>query len=251
MDSDKLFEVAKVANEFGDFGPTSAKNPRGPSIEVAVAYPTEKKQKIAPLREAIKSHIKKQEEKRKISINITEFFFKVKDTGVGEQPLHPGGCVGALNRIKYVQDALLNPEWKQSFARPAIEDFRRIIIPSLESDLYGTAKGIYDKPNVVFCECITKHFVAGMGAGPYVEKDIFKLSQRLGNVLFNDLQAVTYGKTVQTLFPHGHIDHADWHRAVCRPLPDGTQRDRAYFIKQLCDALDQQLELFFDKIFDP
>lgn len=99
------FNVVGVATQFKKFERKDLK-PRT-SIEVAVAYPSDKKQKIAPLRETIESYIKQQAKKLGVPINITEFFFKVKDTGVGEQPLHPGGYFGALNRIYYIQDALL------------------------------------------------------------------------------------------------------------------------------------------------
>ena len=112
------------------------------------------------------------------------------------------------------------------------------------------AKGTYDKPNVIFYECFTRHFVAGMGTGPFVEQEIFELSQRLGTALFNDPKAVTYGKLLQVLFPRLRINHADWHGLVCHPFPDGKQRDRAYFIEQLCEALGEELKVFFDKVFD-
>lgn len=252
VNSDNLFKEAKVANNFRVFESKSLEFPTGTQIKVAVAYPTDKKQKIAPLRETIQSYKKQQEKNRGVSINIEEFFFKVKNTGVGEQPLHPGGYVGALNRIYYIQDALLGEQQgkEQSFTLPAIQDFHRIIIPSLESDIYHDEGVIYDKPNVIFYECFTGHYVAGMGTGPDVQNDIFKLAQRLGRALFNDDKAVTYGKVLQTLFPQLEIDHADWHRVVCHPQPDGKKRDRAYFIKELCAALDKPLAGFFEKVFD-
>jgi hypothetical protein len=253
VDSDELFKTARVTKKFRVFESKSLEFPTGIEIKVAVAYPTDKKQKIAPLRETIQSYIKQQEESRGVSIKIEEFFFKVKHTGVGEQPLHPDGYVGALNRIYYIQDALLGgqQEEQQSFILPAIQDFHRIIIPSLESDIYHDEGVIYDKPNVIFYECFTGHFVAGMGTGPRVQEDIFQLAQSLGCALFNNAKAVTYGKVLQTLFPQLEIDHADWHRVVCRPQPDGKKRDRAYFIKELCGALDKPLAGFFEKVFHP
>lgn len=121
----------------------------------------------------------------------------------------------------------------------------------MESDILCEDEVIYDKPNVIFYECITRQLVAGMGTGPSVQKDIFQLSQRLGVALFNNPQAVTYGKVLQTLFPELQVNHADWHGVVCHRHPDGKKRDRAYFIKELCEALDEQLKGFFEKVFDP
>lgn len=120
----------------------------------------------------------------------------------------------------------------------------------MESDIFYEDEAKYDKPNVIFYECITRQLVAGMGNGPGVQKDIFELAQRLGRTLSNDPQAVTYGKTLQALFPQSKINHADWHGVVCHPLPDGNRRDRAYFIEELCGALDKELKGFFEKVFD-
>jgi hypothetical protein len=254
VDSDKLFETAIVPNSFRAFGSKNLNVLAGKSIQVAIAYPTEKEEKIAPLRKTIESYIKQQKEKRSISINIEEFFFQIKDTGVGEQPLHPQGLVGALERIYYIQDSLLGKrDWEQrKFKQPDVQEFDRIIIPSLESDLRASTKGIYDKPNVIFYECFTGHFVAGMGTGPYVEKDIFELSQRLGDVLFDDSKAVTYGKTLMAVFPQPKMNHANWHGVVCHDDPITKAKcDRVYFIKQLCEALGEQLTEFFAKVFHP
>ncbi|EEA19253.1 hypothetical protein TMatcc_010189 [Talaromyces marneffei ATCC 18224] len=251
VDSDELFVKAGVEKKFRTFHEKDLNVPSGTSMKVAVAYPTDKKPKIAPLREKTMSYIKQLERERGLSIQITEFFFKVKDTGVGEQPLHPEGFVGALNRIYYIQDSLLgNRKWEQAtFTQPAIQDFCRIIIPSLESDLYRNPEWMYDKPNVIFYECMTGHFVAGMGTGPCVEEDILQLAQRLGVAFFDDPGAVTYGKMLQALFPQSKIDHADWHGVVCRHPGTGEERDRASFIKELCEALSRELAEFCEKVF--
>lgn len=73
--------------------------------------------------------------------------------------------------------------------------------------------------------------VAGMETCPGIQKIIFELSQRLGRILFGGDRAVSYGKTLQALFP------------------DNTQRNRVYFIKELCGALEEQLETFFEQAF--
>lgn len=243
------FKDAGVATEFRKFERKDL-IPGSPT-RVAVVYPTTKVQKTAPLQKAIESYREQKPRKQKDAIEIKTFYVQVQDTGVGEQPLHPNGLVGALNRIYYIQDVLLkNRNLKQvDCDLPAVQNFDRIIIPSLESDISFENEVGYDKPNVIFYECFTRELVAGMGTGPGVQKDIFELSQKLGRVLFNDDQAVTYGKTLQALFPERNINHADWHRVVCHRLPSGKQCDRAYFIEELCEALGKQLNGFFNKVF--
>lgn len=88
-----------------------------------MAYPTTKPEKVIPLQKAIKSYIDQKASERNLEINIEVLYFEVEDTGVGEQPLHPKGLVGALNRIYYIQDALLGKRvWKQKdFKRPVVQ----------------------------------------------------------------------------------------------------------------------------------
>ncbi|RAO73179.1 uncharacterized protein BHQ10_009191 [Talaromyces amestolkiae] len=245
------FKDAGVATEFRNFERKDL-IPRSP-IKVAVVYPTTKVQKTVPLQKAIESYREQHLRKQKDAIDIKKFYVQVKDTGVGEQPLHPNGLVGALNRIYYIQDVLLKNRTLEQvdFDLPVVQNFDRIIIPSLESDIFFENEVGYDKPNLIFYECFTRELVAGMGTGPGIQKDIFQLSQELGRVLFNNDQAVTYGKTLQALFPERNINHADWHGVVYHPQPSGKQGDRAYFIEELCEAMGKHLNIFFDKVFSP
>lgn len=244
------FEVAGVVTEFRKFERKDLRP--GSPMKVAVAYPTIKKEKTIPLKKAIKPYIDQEASEKNVEINIKELYFQVKNTGVGEQPSHPHGLVGALKRIYDIQDLLLGiRDWDQeTFERPDLQEFDRIIIPSLESDIFDGDEAKYDKPNVIFYECITRALVAGMGTGPGVQNDIFELSKELGLVLFKDKKAVTYGKTLRALFPRLKINDANWHGVVCHPLPDGNRRDRPYFIEELCSFLGEQLRGFFDKVFD-
>lgn len=194
-------------------------------LRLAIAYPTTKELKIAPLRAELENHL------AKLSINlksqIDEFKFKVEITGVGEQPLHPDGLVGAVNRVNYIQEALLGlSAWTQSFKMPDLCNYDRVIIPSMESDIYDAEGLTFDKPNIMFYECITGTNFLAMGPGPGVQREILAVAKRLGHRLFGDTKAVTYGNALSAMFSDDdgiQIDPADWHVVV-------TGKHRDYYV---------------------
>ncbi|OKL57985.1 hypothetical protein UA08_06858 [Talaromyces atroroseus] len=211
--------------------------------EVAVFYTTEKEVKVAPLREMLKGYAERLFASKGVKVYFKEFFFVVKDTGVGEQPYDPNGIVGAVNRIQYVQNLLNGKiEWSQKFAKPRLEDFHRIIFPSLESDIKKNgAMTAYDKPNIVFYEYITGKILAGMGRGPGCQADLLKLAQ--------ETKDITYGSVVQEKFSEwiyqsinnsAEFSGSNWHWIVLGRDENWVLRDRAYFVNILCDHMMQR-----------
>jgi hypothetical protein len=210
----------------------------GAPIKVAVLYTTKNQDKIRPLRETINEHLKKPLRRKRVKVEFKDFLFDVEHTGVGDQPYHPNGIVGALNRIKCVQNLLSGEE--------VLQGFHRIIFVSMESDIDEThCKPAYDKPNIVFYEYFTGNIVGGMGRGPGCQGDILQLAQMTGK---------TYGSKVAEKFSGGKdgdnntvtVSGSDWHAVVLRD----EERNRGYFVSELCGHMMKGgLEQLFEKTF--
>lgn len=218
--------------------------PQDTSILLAVAYATKNEDKIEPLRRAIKRLVKDRKDDHR-KVDIVEFYFEVK-TGVDEQPFHPQGIQGAVNRIHYIQNALLSKkeDWTQSFDKPDLRPFDRIIIPSMESDIVNEG-GLtpYDKPNIVLYECYTRKMVAGMGRGPGCQPELLALVK--GDQTYGKVLVRVFGSSVSPDGTEIKLSHSNWHELVL-----GKGHDRGSFVVELCEHMHDELQNFTSDILD-
>lgn len=249
------FKDATFKINFRRYDAPHAFPPSEGQIQIAVMYTSEKEEKIAPLREALDKHFNNELSKGWV-IKTDSFKFSIKNTGVGEQPYHPEGIKGAHDRIIYVQDLLegKEKEWDQEFPKPNTR-YDLIFIASVESDIFLGSKFAYDKPNIIIYECVTGQLVAGTGRGPACQEDIVQLVQ----IMKEEGNETTYGKMLNQLFSGkakseggGKIEFlaSDWHGTVMgAELDTNVMRNRTWFIKELCQRLDNDLVKMFTHIF--
>jgi hypothetical protein len=223
-----IFSVLNVKPELFDNRPSFK---AGDIFQVLLVYPTEKDEKIKPLRDWAKPQISSYLISNGIQADFSEKRFNVEDTGVGEQPYYtnknPKGLRGAWNRIKYCQSSLF----------PSIEQqqYHAIFILSAESDL--VKEGIhYDAPNVIAFECFTGFTLAGRGRGPAAQENLLAIAEEAG---FEDKEELcgnkTYGKVLNEKFG---LKSSDWHGAVC-----GVSRSSLLeeFLKSLEEKWEKEL----------
>jgi hypothetical protein len=217
-----LNEVGINVKPFG-FGERPLYNP-GDVYRVLLVFPTEKDEKIKPLREWAYRHINEWDTGNRVEFG--EARFDVNDTGVGSQPYSPKGFQGAWNRVSYCAE------------RVDPTGYHAILILSMESDFSNRIHG-YDKPNFIAYECYSQYTLAGQGCGPYGQRDLLEIACEAG---FIDPKTKlcgcrTYGDVMNKLFG---LKSSDWQGAVAV-----SGKSRARFFGDLLDVLKLDVEAAF------
>ncbi|KAH8695280.1 hypothetical protein BGW36DRAFT_462891 [Talaromyces proteolyticus] len=197
--------------------------------EYIIAFTSEKKEKINPLRSFVNGLLNLPGSNK---VLVKEFRIKVPNTGVGEQPYSPYGLLGARNRIEYVIGEL---DKKHQNKEIDLKHYKGVLIVSLESDICedcqkGSEKVPYDQPNLILYDYLSGRMIAATGKGPGVQKDILDNAKRFGFEDGKGLAGImTYGNTVAKLFStdNEEIEPSDWHSVVC-------SFNREDFIAELC-----------------
>ncbi|CRG86359.1 hypothetical protein PISL3812_03364 [Talaromyces islandicus] len=155
---------------------------------------------------------------------------------VGRQPFSPYGQLGNLCRIEEVFHNIkeaMNPR-NGGFD---LKDYLAVFILSIESDIDDKRDGPpdaipHDQPNMMIYECFSGQYLAGVGRGPGVQKDLLAIAKEHG---FKDKDGlagnIEYGSVLSSKFSGPPpIDPKDWHGTV-------SDHPRSYYFNELCDEM--------------
>lgn len=133
---------------------------------------------------------------------------------VGKQPISPDGQLGNLYRI---EEAFYKTKEKveEPHSKYDLKNYHAVFILSIESDIEEHSVVPYERPNMMIYECFSGQFLAGVGCGPGVQKDLLAIAKDL---------RVEYGRVLAEKFG---VDAGNWHHRVseyCRSCHFDTLR---------------------------
>lgn len=180
---------------------------------IAVVFTSEKDDKVVPFMGTFLDRVGSYSAGGDVVVRR----FKVDAAGLRQQPLYPQGLAGSEGRVFDFRGLV---EADAGFGGEDWMCFRRIFVVGVESDICvmeGVA-GVagYDAPNICVAELRSGRFLRLRGRGPGCQADVFEFGRRLGLLVGNHEQDVTYGKALAALFG---VSDSNWHEVVLASGP--------------------------------